>query len=130
MELTSQKISGTFQGETLRIGGELYSTQDVGVRRTTATMAPFFNLPKFKFQSLELCGELRPPTSEAYWGAMNSVAVPDSDPARREALSIEPHRSAALQFMESVKVLPRHFAEEPLGQSPVSDHDRPLEQSA
>src|SRR6266498_707712 len=68
MELTRQKISGTFQGETLRIGGELYSTQDVGVGRTTATMALFFNLPKFKFQSLELCGELRPPTSEGYWG--------------------------------------------------------------
>jgi hypothetical protein len=61
---------------------------------------------------------------------MNSVAAPDSDPARREALSIEPHRSAALRFMESVKVLPRHFAEELLGQLPVSEHDRPLESLA
>jgi len=59
MELTRQKISGTFQGETLRIESELYSTQDVGVGRTTATMAVFFNLPKFKFQSLERVWELR-----------------------------------------------------------------------
>src|SRR5437867_10249932 len=130
MELTRQKISGTFQGETLRTGGELYSIQDVGVGRATATMALFFNLPKFKFQSLELCGEFRPPTSEAYWGAMNSVAAPDSDPARREALPTDPHRSAALRFMGGVTVLPRHFAEEPLGRLPVSEHDRLVEQSA
>src|SRR6266508_5287702 len=31
-------------------------------------------------------------------GALNLVGAPDSDPARREAISIEPHRSAALRF--------------------------------
>src|SRR6058998_3475978 len=33
-------------------------------------------------------------------GTMNLVGAPDSDPARREVVSIEPHRSAALRFME------------------------------
>ena len=32
-------------------------------------------------------------------GTMNLVGAPDSDPARREGISIEPHRSAALRFM-------------------------------
>ena len=31
--------------------------------------------------------------------AMNLAGAPDSDPARRCAISIEPHRSAALRFM-------------------------------
>src|SRR5881296_1539200 len=34
-------------------------------------------------------------------GTMNLVGAPDSDPARREVVSIEPHRSAALRCMES-----------------------------
>src|SRR5437867_1896433 len=35
-------------------------------------------------------------------GAMNLAGAPDSDPARREAVSFEPHRSAALRFMGSL----------------------------
>ena len=31
---------------------------------------------------------------------MNLVGAPDSNPARREVVSIEPHRSAALRFIE------------------------------
>src|SRR5437867_4311769 len=33
-------------------------------------------------------------------GTMNLAGAPDSDPARRKGISIEPHRSAALRFME------------------------------
>src|SRR6058998_495018 len=33
---------------------------------------------------------------------MNLAGAPDSDPARREVVSIEPHRSAALRFMGSL----------------------------
>jgi len=34
-------------------------------------------------------------------GTMNLAGAPDSDPARRKGISIEPHRSAALRFIES-----------------------------
>src|SRR5437867_261986 len=33
-------------------------------------------------------------------GAMNLAGAPDSDPARRKGIFIEPHRSAALRFKE------------------------------
>src|SRR5206468_6096474 len=42
------------------------------------------------------CGSWEAPTSI---GPMNLVGAPDSDPARREVVSIEPHRSAALRFL-------------------------------
>ena len=35
-------------------------------------------------------------------GAKNLAGAPDSDPARREAVSFEPHQSAALRFMEGL----------------------------
>src|SRR5881296_4777527 len=35
-------------------------------------------------------------------GTMNLAGAPDSDPACRKGISIDPHRSAALRFMESL----------------------------
>jgi len=35
-------------------------------------------------------------------GAKNLAGAPDSDPARREAVSFEPHQSAALRFKEGL----------------------------
>src|SRR2546422_9421933 len=39
--------------------------------------------------------------------AMRSIGAPDSDPARREAISIEPHRRSALRVMESLHLRTR-----------------------
>src|SRR5213592_1124825 len=58
-------------------------------------------------------------------GTMNPVGAPDSDPARREVVSIEPHRSAALRFMGSLDLqLWTHIGTMNLAGAPDSDPAR------